>query len=137
MTGIGEASSIISVIQISEEVLKYVRTVKDASQERKRLLREASSLMGQLTTLQNVIQDGDFEADWQHAVKQLTIEDGPLDQYKAALETLAKRLKPAHGVRKAGQVIAWPLFKDEVSAALGQIHRLQSLTQVALDMDHL
>jgi len=41
------------------------------------------------------------------------------------------------GLQKAVGALVWKFSKDEVDDILSRIERLKSLTQIALEMDHL
>jgi hypothetical protein len=67
----------------------------------------------------------------------LGAEAGPLDQFKEAMEELARKLKPEAGIKKFGKALIWTLDKNEISNILSKIERLMILVSIALQMDHL
>jgi hypothetical protein len=129
--------SVLALLQLTEKVISYVKQTKDAPKERTRILREASSLMGLLSTLKDLIDDCHPSDPWLRATSGLATPDGPLDQYKLALEALVPKVIPFQGFRKAGQMLAWKLSKEEVLGLLSQIERVKSLMNIALEMDHM
>jgi hypothetical protein len=129
--------SVLALIQLTEKVIGYVKQTKDAPKERTRVLREASGLMGLLSTLKDLIDDCHPSDPWLRATSGLATPDGPLDQYKLVLETLVPKVIPFQGFRKAGQVLAWKFSKEEILSLLSQIERLKSLINIALEMDHM
>jgi hypothetical protein len=65
------------------------------------------------------------------------VQDGPLDQYKHALEKLPLKVQSGKGLAKIGNALVWKFSKEEVASVVSRIERLKSLVQIALEMDHL
>jgi hypothetical protein len=65
------------------------------------------------------------------------VENGPLDQYRQALEQLAPLTTTEHGAKKIKNALVWKFSKEEIASILSRMERLKSLIQVALEMDHL
>lgn len=93
--------------------------------------------MGLLSTLKDLIDDCDPKDPWLRATCGLAAQDGPLNQYKIALEILVAKIIPCHGLRKAGQVLTWKFSKEEVVDLLSQIERVKTLVGIALEIDHV
>jgi hypothetical protein len=129
--------SVLTLLQLTEKVISYAKQIKDAPKERTRVLREASSLMGLLSTLKDLIDDCDPADPWLRVMSRLATPDGALDQYKLVLEALVSKVVPSHGLRHAGQMLAWKFSKEEVLALLSQIERVKSLMNIALELDHM
>jgi hypothetical protein len=70
-------------------------------------------------------------------VRALAVPNGPLDQFKHALEALQAKITDGGRLRKAGGTLMWKFRKEEVASILAQIERLKRLVGVALEMDHL
>jgi hypothetical protein len=128
--------SVLTLLQLTEKFISYIKQTKDARKEQVRVLREASSLVWLLRELQECIGEHNSEDPWLQATSGLTTPGGLLDQYKHTLEVLASNIIPDHGLYKVGQVLAWKFSKEEVNGLLSQIERVKSLVLIALEMDH-
>jgi hypothetical protein len=127
--------SVLTLLQLTEKVIKYARQTKDSPKERTRLLQEASGLFGLLVTLKSLVDDCDPRDPWLQATSRLATSSGPLDQYRSALEKLIGKIMPGDGLRKIGQALVWKFTKDDISDLLLQIERVKSLINIALGMD--
>ncbi|KAI9792977.1 MAG: hypothetical protein M1816_001299 [Peltula sp. TS41687] len=130
------SAGIIALLQLTATVTSYLNNVKDASKDRAKCAIEASNVYSLLTNLRYRLEGATSEDPWFIAVRGLSIENGPLDQYKAALEQLMSKLAPADKLRRMGEALTWKFNKSEVEAILQRIERLKVLTQIALEMDH-
>ena len=137
MDGLSVAASIIAVLQLTGTVISYLNDIKNAPKDRAKCAVEASNVFSLLTNLQYRLEESQPNEAWYTAVRRLAVANGPLDQYKAALEQLASKVAPAHGLDKVGQAMTWKFSKPEIESILSRIERLKSLTQIALEMDHL
>jgi hypothetical protein len=132
------ALGVIALLELTKKVIIYAKQTKDAPTDRTRVLQEASSLTGLLSTLKDFIEDCDDSEDpWLHATSSLTAQNGPLHQYRLTLESIVAKLTPIRGHGRVGQALAWVLNKEEVARLLSQIERVKSFVQVALQIDHM
>lgn len=129
--------SITALLKLTKDVVFYVKDLKDVADERKKFVRETSSLCGMLNTLVEFINDCDPKDSWFQAVRDLASHDGPLDQLSYALQHLKERLKPESGVRKVAHMVGWKFVKEDIASLLTQVERLEILVEIALDLDHL
>jgi hypothetical protein len=58
-----------------------------------------------LTNLRFRVEGANPENLWFNAVRALAVENGPLDQFKAALEQLVSKMAPRDGLRKVGEIL--------------------------------
>lgn len=133
-------ASIIAILQLTSTVINYLNDVKNASKDLARCATEASNVYWLLTNLKYRLEEAKSEnASWHIAVRLLNVTNGPLDQYRSALEQLQSKVTraSASGLQKAGRALVWKFSKHEVDDILSRIERLKSLTQIALEMDHL
>ncbi len=137
MDPLSMAASIIAAVQMTGTVLGYLNDVKDASKDRDKLCIEASSVYGLLTSLAYRIKAAKPDEPWFTAVRMLGTENGPLDQFKQTLQSIASKLGPTAGFEKVRKSLIWKFEKKEVNACLIQIERLKSLVSLALANDHL
>jgi len=129
------SASVIAILQLTSKVIEYLHDVKDAPKDWKQCAIEASNLNSLLIQLKFRLEERSDEA-WYAAVQTLSVEHGPLDQYKHALEQLQSKTRGS-GIKKVGNALTWTFRKEEVASVLSRIERLKSLVQVALEMDHL
>ncbi|KAI4125302.1 MAG: hypothetical protein LQ347_005424 [Umbilicaria vellea] len=131
---VGIVGSIISVLQLSAKVVKYLAATKDASVDCQRLLLEIQSVTGLLYMLKERLAGAGSETlPWTHS---LDAPEGPVTQFRQALEELVPKLLPAEGWKKVGKTLSWPFKKEEIMAILGRIERQKSLFGLALENDH-
>ncbi|KAI9794829.1 MAG: hypothetical protein M1816_002957 [Peltula sp. TS41687] len=134
-------TSIIAVLQLTVTVINYLRGVKDASQDCKRLIGEVSAIRGLLTTLNETVDDAETsEEEWSSTIRLLAEQDSPLHQLKTALQELALRLEgagAAKGLKKLSSSLQWPFKQGEVDKILKVIERQKSSLNLALANDHI
>jgi len=129
-------SGIIAVLQVTKEVISYLKETKDAPKELTKVYEEAKNLVILLYELKDLVAGQDSHGPWLQTTSGLAARNGPLDQYKEALEILVPKIT-GRGLRKAGQVLSWKFSKEEAMTLLSRIERIKSLVQVALEMDHM
>jgi hypothetical protein len=88
MDPLSATASIIAILQLSSKVVAYLTNVRDASKERKKCAVETSTLHSLLLNLRFRLEEGSADRLWYTAIRALAVENGPLDQFKQALETL-------------------------------------------------
>jgi hypothetical protein len=138
MDPLSVTASIIAILQLSNKVIGYLNDVKDASKDRAKCAIEASNLHSLLTNLRYRLEDEDAGMPWFTAVRALAVENGPLDQFKEALELLQDRITGDTGrLGQLRQTLIWKFKKEELDRILGTMERLKTLVGVALQMDHL
>jgi hypothetical protein len=129
-------ASIIAVVQLSTKVLGYLNNVKDAPKDRTQCAVEMFNLCSLLYRLTDHVKQGYPGTSWYSAIQALAVKDGPLDQFKQALETLQTTMTDGGRLKKAGEALVWKFKKEDITSILGQMERLKSLVQIALQMDH-
>jgi hypothetical protein len=137
MDPLSVTASIIAILQVTAALVSYANDVKDAPKDRARFAMEASSLSSLLLNLRYQIEDEQSNEAWFKEVALLAVSDGPLVQYKHALEKLQLKIVSGKGLAKIGDALLWKFSKEEVASILLRIERLKSLIQIALQMDHL
>ena len=137
MDPLSVTASIVAVLQLTNEVIQYLNCVKDAPKERARFAIEASSLYHLLINLQYRLEEGGANEAWYTAIRTLNVQNGPLDQYKNALEQLHRKVMSGSGLKSIGSALAWKFSREEVTSILSRMEHLKSLIQIALEIDHL
>jgi hypothetical protein len=131
------AASIIAVPQLTAAVIGYLNDVKDAPKECQQCTIEASNIQHLLINLRYRLEQGQAGNPWVTAVRALNIENGPLDQYKQALEQLQSKVDVGNGAKQMKRQLVWKFSKAEVAGILARMERLKSVVSIALDIDHL
>ena len=137
MDPLSVTASIIAIVQLTSDVIKHLNDVKDAPKDRARLTMEVSNLSNLLVTLNCLLEEGKSNEAWYKEVNSLGVKEGPLDQYRDALEKLQLKVLGGKGLAKLGNAIVWKFSKKEVASILARSERLKNLIQIALQMDHL
>jgi hypothetical protein len=137
MDPLSATASVIAVLQLSAKVLAYLNDVKDASKGRAQCAIEASNLYNLLTKLRFLLEEGHGYQPWFSAVQALAVKNGPLDQFKQALEILQAKMTDGGPLKKAREALLWKFKKEEVDAILARMERLKKLVEIALLMDDL
>lgn len=127
-------ASIIAVLQLTSSILQVLNDVQCAYEGHAKLHAEIKSAKYILETLKNLSQDDKLGFAWE---KTLLLLEDPIKDFSEALETLLRKLKPAHGVKKIGQAISFPFEKKEVTSILQSIERQKSLFALAIQNDHM
>jgi hypothetical protein len=137
MDPLSAIASVIAILQLSAKVLSYLNDVKDTSKGHAQCATEASNLHHLLTNLRYRLEEGHGHEPWFSAVQALAVENGPLNQFKQALETLQTKMTDGGRLKKAREALLWKFKKEEVDAILARMERLKTLVEIALQMDHL
>ena len=127
-------ASIIAILQLTSTALSLLSKLKNVSTEQRQYTIEMSNLYGLLSSLRLRLEGGMFDDPWYEAVKTLGTQNGPLDQYKNALEEFRDKILPSSGLATLGKVL---VRQNDTKSVLTRIERLKSLIQIALEMDHL
>jgi hypothetical protein len=130
-------ASVIAVLQLTGVVIAYLNDVKEAPKECQRCVTEASNLRSLLINLLYHLNQGKTDDPWYTAIRALEVKNGPLDQYKQALEQLRSRAEIKDGIQKFKKRLLWKFSKEEVVSILERMERLKSLVSIALELDHL
>ena len=111
--------------------------MKGALKDRQRILSELYNVSSTLLVLEeqaSQVQQGDV---WSSTLLSLNRLNGPIEQFKTALEHLEKKLAPVEGWRKLGKKIAWPFQKEEIEEILSVLERQMPLFNLARQNDHM
>ena len=130
-------ASVVAILQLTGEVIKYLNDVKDAPKECQQCTLEACNLQNLLFNLRYRLEEGQSSDPWFTAIRALAVAGGPFDQYKQALEQLQAKLVADGTVQKVIQRLVWKFTKTEIASILRRMERLKSLVSIALEMDHL
>ena len=138
MDPLSVTASVIAVLQLTNGFIEYLNEVKGASDDQARCTTEAKNTYRLLVRLLSRLEEDPNDA-WYEEVRALTATDGPLDQYRSAVEQFQSKLptSPTGGAKKFRNALTWKFKKDKVEEILSRIERLKSLINIALEMDLL
>jgi hypothetical protein len=105
-------ANILTILQLSATVTKYLKDVKESSGDRRRVGDEIRSSVCLLEMLKDRMEDAEDGPSWCRSIATLNTLRGPLDQFKQALESLVSKLAPNHRFKK----MTWPFDKVEITA---------------------
>jgi hypothetical protein len=135
------AASIITALDLSAEVLKYLYSVQNASKVCKRLRDEVSQVGGLLNTLKNLIDAETFINDsWSATIRSLDEANGPIKQLERILDNIKRKLERkafATGLERIARSIQWPFTEREAERLLDKVEQYKSQLSLALEHDHI
>ena len=137
MDPLSAVASVVAILQLSVKVIGYLIDVQVASKERALCAIEVANLNSLLTDLRFRLEDADTTTPWYDATRKLGVENGPLDQFREALEELQSGMTGGGATKRLGNALMWKFKKEHVASILGRMERLKTLVQVALQNDHL
>jgi hypothetical protein len=114
MDPLSAITSVIAILQLSGRVLTYLNDVKDASQDRARCAVEDSNLHSLLLNLRFRLEEGVLDQSCYTAIRALAVENGPLNQFKEALEMLQAKMTDRGRLGKVGKALTWNLRKKRL-----------------------
>ncbi|KAL8906113.1 MAG: hypothetical protein Q9171_006404 [Xanthocarpia ochracea] len=137
MEAVGLVGSIAALINVTLKTIKYLNSVKEASDDRLKLSAETSSLLPLLISLKNQVDQKSNGEVWFDCVKSLAVENGPIDQLREALVQLTEKLKPKpkNGLKNFTRAIVWPFDKCYCEEILGKVERAKSRISLAVQQD--
>ena len=131
------SASIIAILTLSVTVVQYLNDVKAATEDRQTVLQEIAYASGLLTLFKNLAEKAEWGETWSVTVTSLATPDGPLEQFRRALEHLVQKLQPVSGIKKAVKALEWPFQKKEIKDILHTIERQKTFFTLALQNDHV
>lgn len=137
MDPISVISSITTVLQLAGSVVKFLSDVIDAPVACNRILVEVSSINGILSSIKSLVDGAESGEAWIATLRSLSAPNGPLPQFKLALEQVRACIKPTIGLVNLGNAFVWPFKKGEVMDILHNLERQKTLFILALENDHM
>ena len=90
------SSSIIAILQLTGTVVGYINDSRGASEDRRKLLTEITSVSGFLYLLKDSAERAQWGETALNTMGSLSVRGGPLDQFKASLMELVTTLAPTN-----------------------------------------
>ena len=131
------SASITALLQLTATVIQYLNLVKGAPKDRQKLLSEVCNVSGMLYILEDQASQAKQGDGWSSTFLSLNGPNGPIKQFKTALERLEEKLKPVERLGKVVKAVAWPFQKDEIIEILNFIERQKTLFILARQNDHM
>ena len=88
MDDLSAAASLVSILQLSAKVIKYVARATGATKDRKRLREEVRVCSNILQHLKDDVDDSEEGKAWSETVKVPEAADTPLGRLYAALQAV-------------------------------------------------
>jgi hypothetical protein len=134
MAGVGEASSILAVIELSYKIIEFLIDIKDASSDRTKILAE---LRGACGILQSLAEKAKKSGTSLPNVAGLAVKNGPLMEYKVLLEELIQKLTKGKGLRDVPKRIMFVARKEDIERIMAALERYKSTFLACLQEDTL
>ena len=131
------SASIIALMQLSSTVIGYLSDVKSSHKEQQKIRLEICNTLPMLSILQDQTQQAQDGDEWSSTLLSLSAADGPIQQFREALERLEHKLAPVRGVKKVGKAFVWPFEKAEIQSILSTIERQKLFFSLARQNDHI
>lgn len=137
MAGIGEAASVIAVIQITQSVFElcsdYYGAVKNAENETRRLQNELTGLREVLAKVQRLFEDPknkqfQISREFNQALEECR---SLVDELKNRLETKKDRFF----ARLVHRGLQWPFTKKELNVKIQHLHTIQNSLAAILTIE--
>lgn len=125
-------AGVIAIVDATSKLLKYFNDVREAPKQRADCEIELSELYSLLISVKYRLDVSDPTVTWYKAVRTLGIENGPLAQYRIALDSWHKKISKHNRVTA---VLKWKFTKDDVEVLRARIERLKSTIQIILQSD--
>ena len=132
---LGLALGIADLMRASRGIILYVKIVKNAPQERDKIVGEISCLSKQLAILENRVAESNKGDAWYVAIRRLCTVDGLFDQMKASLDQLEAKLAPADQRMKLFQRLFWKYEKSDIGNEMDKISGYRNTITFALQSD--
>jgi hypothetical protein len=135
MDPLSTTTSIITIIQLSSEVIKYLNGVTGAKIQRKRARDEVRSCEYILQRLKDKADDADEGNIWSETIKALEAPGTPLYRLGIVLSVVRAKLEPKKALKKALSALNWLFNKEEAEKVISTIEREKRLLTLALTND--
>ncbi|KAL1856463.1 hypothetical protein Daus18300_010730 [Diaporthe australafricana] len=132
MDPLGATASVIAVLQLSSDVVKYINSAVGASKERKRLREELRACESILQQIKDEADDSEEGKAWSKTIEALENPGAPLGRLRFALYNVKAKLQRKEGIKKVLADLKWPFNEQEIKEIFATIEREKSLLELAL-----
>ncbi|ETI25537.1 hypothetical protein G647_02310 [Cladophialophora carrionii CBS 160.54] len=130
------AASILTVLQVADSLVTFIRDLKNASEEHRNVQAEVQSLQ---SVLRQVYESS---ATANTTPRKEGFEETPFTGLKDSLETcrlhleyLTIKLAPMHSFDKARKSVMWKMRRTEIRSILTDIERQKASLMLALQIE--
>jgi flagellar motility protein MotE (MotC chaperone) len=134
MDPLSATASIITVIQLSSDIVKYIIGTTGATKDRRKIRDEILACENILLQLQDSADDEEG-SKWSEEIKALEGLNTPLYRLRTLFEQVKKKLEHKRGLNKALSALKWPFDEKEVERLIDAIQREKLLLQLVLTND--
>jgi hypothetical protein len=127
------AQSIAEAIELLSKTIVSLTEVKNAPEERGKLMVEGSALLSSLTSMQYAIESSNSTKQFRKCVAKICVPRGPLDIFKMVVAEFQQRLKAVDISTSAGSIRT--VAKKQVSRILNLFDLVKSLAELAFRGD--
>ncbi|KAF7556652.1 hypothetical protein G7Z17_g1186 [Cylindrodendrum hubeiense] len=132
MDALSVTASVIAVLQLSSNVVKYINSAAGATKERKHLREELRACESILLQLKDGIDDSEEGEAWSATIAALESPGAPLGRLSVALTSIEAKLQPNEKIKKVLADLRWPFNEKEIKEIFSAIEREKSLLGLAL-----
>jgi hypothetical protein len=130
------AASVLTVLQVADSLITFIRDLKNASEEHKNVQAEVQSLQSVLRQVYESSATGNTIAGREGSKGGLLAGlKEPLDTCRLHLEYLTMKLAPMHGFDKARKSVMWKMRRTEIKSILTDIERQKASLMLALQIE--
>ncbi|OCL08091.1 vegetative incompatibility protein HET-E-1 [Glonium stellatum] len=140
MTGIGEAASIIAVVQLADRIIclcgEYTLAVRGAKEYIERLTSEVKALKRVLESADKMTRIGETKLYTSESV--LEVLAGSIKECNSTLSQLEIQLSPRRGrklMKSFGMRLMWPFKSKDVAEIIEGLNRHKATITLALNLD--
>jgi hypothetical protein len=131
------ATNMLTVLQISGCVVRYLFDMKNASRECQKALMEVNNARAILFQLRELVLHVEADDPWFTMLKMLCGPHGAIDHFRTTIEAMEAMLGPVHGRKKLQRSLTWTFRKGELTENIYQIERQKLLFNLVLQNDHM
>lgn len=132
---------ILSIIDASLKITKYIKDISHGGKERQLLSREILSVYQVFLGIQDQFTSEGWATDtaWIRSTRPLIESGGTIDQLQLTLDEVSKKLTvvPQDHLARSKRALKWPFDKDESRSVIDRIEHHKSLINVAIGQANL
>ncbi|KAH0536545.1 hypothetical protein FGG08_006595 [Glutinoglossum americanum] len=129
---ISTSASIVAILQLTKTVVKYINDVKGASEDRKKILLEISTVNGLLFSLQDLVERPPSDDSW-----VTTCSEWPASTIQVGIGATGSKVGPSYRDKEGWKGTELAIQKGDVTGILHMIERQKSLFVLALQEDNI
>ena len=132
MDFVSNVAAVVALGETTRKTIKFIQDLKDAKDDRAKIVRELEACAGILSKIGATIQQ---DAQSLPNLASLVVPNGPLDQYKKEIEHLVPKLTSAHGVSAIAKTVKFTTNKKKIQETITTLDRYKSTFLVCLNFD--